>query len=189
MFDVPSFRGSRDFEYHDQLKESLLARRHQFCVPDNIFNETGYSTIRSQNLLHNEYPYFRDYLESCIRPYDDKLVITNCWVNINGHGGYQHRHNHAGWDFVGTYYLQVPEDNTGYLNVYNPSPIVEAYHLVRPYHAFTHTHIPTETDVLFWPGYLDHDVTYNTGNKERWSISFLLNLDEDVRRDRFPSMI
>ena len=115
MFDVPSFRGSRDFEYHDQLKESLLARRHQFCVPDNIFNGTGYSTIRSQNLLHNEYPYFRDYLESCIRPYDDKLVITNCWVNINGHGGYQHRHNHAGWDFVGTYYLQVPEDKLRHL--------------------------------------------------------------------------
>jgi len=189
MFEVPSYTGSANFEYHDQLKESLLSRKSEFCVADNLFNGTGYSTIRSQNRIHNEYPYFRDFIETCFAAYDDKLQVTHCWVNINGKGGYQHRHNHAGWDFVGTYYLSVPESNTGYLSLYNPSPVVEAFHLVRPYHAFTHTHIPTEKDILIWPGYLDHEVTYNHSNEDRWSISFLMSLDEDTRRDRFPSMI
>ena len=188
MFEVPLYKGS-GFDYHQQLKESLLSRRTEFCGADSLFNGTGYSTVRSHNQIHNDYPYFKDFIESCAQQYDDKLLITHCWININGTGGYQTRHNHAGWDMVGTYYLSVSESNTGYLNLYHPSPVVEAYHLTRPYHPFTHTHIPTEQDILIWPGYLDHEVTYNHSDDERWSITFLMSLDEDTRRDRFPSMI
>jgi len=189
MFDTPYYRDCKTFKDHKQLKENLLSRRHEFCVFDNIFYGKGYSTIGSQENLHKEYPYFTDYILGAMREYDDKLKVTRMWVNINPTGAYQTRHNHADSDFAGTYYLQVPEEDSGSIQFYNPSPVVEAMHRMRPYHNFTHMHIPTETDLMIWPGFLDHEVMYNHSDKERWTVSFLMSLTDEDRRDRFPGMI
>lgn len=191
MFDVPSYRGFKEWdpELHDALKFRLLSRREEFCVPDNVHNGTGFSTVRSRNKLHKEYPEFGQYLNDAISNYDNTLEVAYCWVNINPPGSYQTRHNHACCDMAGTYYLKVPLADSGAIQFYNPSPIVEAMMLHRPYHAGIHMHIPTETDLLIWPGYLDHEVMYNYSDEERWSISFMLSLNEIDRRERFPSML
>jgi len=191
MFDVPSYRGSKELdpEVHEALKFRLMSRREEFCVPDNRFNGTGFSTVRSQNKLHREYPEFGQFLNEAIAEYDDKLEVAYCWVNINPPGSYQTRHNHACCDMAGTYYLKVPNPDSGAIQFYNPSPVVEAMMLHKPYHAGIHMHIPTETDLLIWPGYLDHEVLYNYSDEERWTISFMLSLNEIDRRERFPSML
>jgi len=191
MFEVPYYRGFKewDSDYHDAFQARLMSRRDEFCVPDNSFNGTGYSTIRSQNKLHKEYPDFGNFINQQIASYDDKLEVTHCWVNINPPGSYQPRHNHACCDMAGTYYLKVPEADSGSIQFYNPSPVVEAMMLHRPYHAGIHLHVPTETDLLIWPGYLDHEVLYNYSDEERWTVSFLMSLNMLDRMERFPSML
>ena len=191
MFEVPYYRGFKewDSDYHDAFQARLMSRRDEFCVPDNVFYGTGYSTIRSNNKLHKEYPDFGNFINQQISCFDDKLEITHCWVNINPKGAYQIKHNHACCDMAGTYYLKVPSGDSGYIKFYNPSPVVEAMHIHRPYHPFHHLHIPTETDLLFWPGYLDHEVLYNYSDEERWTVSFLMSLNMLDRMERFPSML
>ena len=191
MFEVPYYRGFKEWDpdYHDAFQARLMSRRDEFCVPDNIFYGTGYSTVRSNNLLHKEYPDFGNFINQQISCFDDKLEVTHCWVNINPRGAYQIRHNHASCDMTGTYYLKVPSVDSGCIKFYNPSPAVEAMHIHRPYHPFHHLHIPTETDLLFWPGYLDHEVLYNYSDEERWTVSFMMSLDMIDRMERFPSML
>ncbi len=191
MFEVPYYRGFKewDSDYHDAFQARLMSRRDEFCVPDNVFYGTGYSTIRSNNKLHKEYPDFGNFINQQISCFDDKLEITHCWVNINPKGAYQIKHNHAFCDMAGTYYLKVPPEDSGYIKFYNPSPAVEAMHIHRPYHPEQHLHIPTETDLLFWPGYLDHEVLYNHSDEERWTVSFLMSLNMLDRMERFPSML
>ena len=189
MFDTPYYRGNDEFKMHHQFQKHLHSRRDEFCVPDNAFNGTGYSTIRSDNRIHLEYPEFGAYLNEAISKYDDKLQCTHAWVNINPQGSYQTRHNHACCDMAGTYYVTVPDADSGNIQFYNPSPTVEAMMIHQPYHCSTHLHIPTEKDILIWPGFLDHEVTYNYSDEERWSVSFMLSLTHLDRLERFPSML
>ena len=188
MFDIPFYTSNNEYENHCQFRKNLLARRDEFCVPENKFYGTGYSTIHTNDQIHKEYPEFNDLLLSKQELFDPELEVTHCWVNINPKGGFQMRHNHAECDVAGTYYLQVPPGDTGDLYLYHPSHAVETTWRIRPYWPTTHCQIPREGDLYFWPGYQDHEVRMNEEEDERWSVSFMMSIPDSVRLQRFPNL-
>ena len=51
MFNIPFYTSNGEFNEHDELQQSLLERREEFCVDSNRFYGTGYSTIHSNDKL------------------------------------------------------------------------------------------------------------------------------------------
>jgi len=164
-------------EFNDWVIEQL----DHIMVEDNLFY-SGYSTIRSRNQIHKEYPDFEKYILNLC---DDKdLFIKECWINVNPKNGYQSVHDHSECDVAGTYYVCVPE-NSGVLKFYNPAPAVETLHRLKPYVEFTSTKVPNNGDIVFWHGYMKHEVTPNMSDDLRVSISFMMDIPETVRWSRF----
>ncbi len=188
MFNIPFYTSNGEFNEHDELQQSLLERREEFCVDSNRFYGTGYSTIHSNDKLHEEYPYLNKFLLDKQELFDPNLEVKHCWVNINPTGAFQMRHNHCDCDMAGTYYLKVPAGNTGDLLMYHPAHSVETLHRIQPYWPFTHVQIPREKDLYFWPGYQDHEVSSNFEKEERWSISFMMSVSDTIRKERFPNL-
>jgi uncharacterized protein (TIGR02466 family) len=91
------------------------------------------------------------------------LKFSEFWFNVNPPGAYQGKHHHADNLLGGTYYIQVPKD-TGAIRFYNPNNFAnyklfsgERTHLMK----LTADLVPTDGQLLVWPGFLEHEVTTN----------------------------
>lgn len=188
MFNVPFYTSNGELTNHQEFQDALLSRREEFCCQENKAYGTGWSTVHTQNDLHKQYPYINKFLKDKTEMFDPDLEVVHCWVNINPKGGFQMRHNHSDCDVAGTYYVSVPKGNSGDLYLYHPSSSVEHLHRIKPYWPFTHCQIPREMDLYFWPGYQDHEVRMNEEEIERWSVSFMMSIPDDIRLNRFPNL-
>jgi hypothetical protein len=140
-----------------------------------LFYGTGYSSVDIStpkivnDILENSI------VNICRNYFHPKIKLSKLWININPPGAYQSRHTHSEYPVAGTYYLKVPQDS-GNIIFYHPSPHVESLQRLKPFYSFTHTHVPTDNDLLMWPGYMSHEVTYNYSNETRITASFCCDL-------------
>tara|TARA_B100001029_G_C14837075_1_gene326197 strand:- start:45 stop:626 length:582 start_codon:yes stop_codon:yes gene_type:complete len=107
------------------------------------------------------------------------------WLNINGQGSYNLRHTHSdGINFLsGTYYVSVPKDSGGIVFHDSKPPIFYSMADMRYFGRDQMYRIePKENMLLYFPGWLEHEVEPNNSNEERISISFNLIRKEDVDR-------
>lgn len=163
-------------QYTDHLYlRKVIQEQMSYLTNDRFrFYSTAWSSVSVKNefLLESS---FSDYLErSASKLFAVNMKIQKIWVNINPQGAYQQRHMHPEYDAAGTYYVFCPH-NSGDITFYNPSPVVEVFNKTRPFYQFTYTHRPSEGDMLIWPGYLQHEVSYNYTDATRISISYCLN--------------
>tara|TARA_Y200000002_G_scaffold41377_1_gene30078 strand:+ start:84 stop:665 length:582 start_codon:yes stop_codon:yes gene_type:complete len=107
------------------------------------------------------------------------------WLNVNLSGSYNHRHTHSdGINFLsGVYYAKVPENSGGIVFHDSKPPIFYASADMRYFERDQkHRIMPKENMLLYFPGWLEHEVESNNSNEERISISFNLIRKEDVDR-------
>jgi uncharacterized protein (TIGR02466 family) len=140
-----------------------------------LFYGTGYSTVDTHTPEIVNDILSETIVNICRIHYHPNMNLSKLWVNINPPGSYQSRHTHSEFPVAGTYYLKVPE-NSGNLIFYHPSPHVESLQRLKPFYPFTHIHVPCDGDLLMWPGYMSHEVSYNYSNENRITVSFCLDL-------------
>jgi len=126
-----------------------------------------------KNFLHN---LFAQSLGQVIHGH---LELFNYWININGKGAFNVRHDHPQSHFSGVYYVQCPKDS-GEIIFENPHGFTAFDELSCYKEEFVnnmtqHKAIsikPTEGLLLIFPAHLQHSVAVNESDEERISIGF-----------------
>ena len=105
-----------------------------------------------------------------------KKFKYGAWVNVNGFGSFNERHNHdphAGTFLSGVFYVKCPE-GSGRIRFYDPRPHIctapdmKYYNGGETYHWFP----PIPNTLIMFPAWLEHDVEINKSTEERIAISF-----------------
>lgn len=174
IFSTPFLHETSSYANHQKLK-SMIQKNIEFYASDRfLFYGTGYTTagIDNDTLKHSDFGQFITQKASDMTK--NNMTLEKIWVNINPQGAYQARHMHPEYELAGTYYVFCPI-NSGNITFYHPSPVIESLQLIKPYWQFTQEHKPKEEDLLIWPGYIQHEVSYNYTTAVRLTISFCLN--------------
>tara|TARA_B100000131_G_scaffold243380_1_gene236016 strand:- start:60 stop:695 length:636 start_codon:yes stop_codon:yes gene_type:complete len=116
--------------------------------------------------------------------WEGDLCIDNCWLNINGKGGYNIPHTHPKSILAGAFYIKVPKNSGGFSIIKNSHEhfIYNGFGNVKTnekgdkiYDAFLAEKInfnPSVGDVFVFPAHVMHSVEINKTNKKRISLAF-----------------
>ncbi len=111
-----------------------------------------------------------------------KVVMDNCWANINTKGSFNWGHTHDGFLSL-VYYVQADED-TGNIQFLHPSPL---YQKNWDSSCFNNSSTSTNSEWVFepktsrclvFPSWLEHRVDVNNTEKIRISISLNSRLEK-----------
>jgi len=176
FFPSPLWSTKVDFD-NDLLERQIYEyQKHQ---PNQTYsNRGGYQG----DLFHNQD--WVDMVASNCPQRDDiplKDISVYPWCNINPKGAYnvRHVHNDTNIFLSGVYYVKVPE-NSGVIRFWDPrGPLM---HVQRDHEYFndsvsSHDITPEPGLLLFFPTWLEHDVTPNETDEDRITISFNVNAD------------
>ena len=98
------------------------------------------------------------------------------WINVNGKGAYNTPHDHPGWAWSGSYYVDVPENAVGrsgsieFLDTRTNTRVVSIDS--APCFMSKYTLQPKSGQLLLFPAYLRHWVYPNEQDEDRISIAF-----------------
>ena len=169
-------------ELDEKIKPYCLKKRKDNPEGLRFTNEKGY---QSQHMYGEEKetvirPVLSKILkESVCNILDAELTLMIYWININGKGAYNKRHNHPGSAFSGVYYVECPK-NCGQIIFHNPHGFtafdeLSAYKQDIIQNGYQHQAIgidPKAGTLILFPAYLMHGVQENESDEERISISF-----------------
>ncbi len=171
FFPTPIWSKQVDFDNNQLAREVYEYRNHK--PNQNLSNVGGYQG----DLFHNQK--WLDMVARNIPQRKDKplkdLVIYP-WANINYPGAYNMRHMHYDRNLLlsGVYYVKVPK-NSGTIRFWDPrGPLIYAQRDNEYFNEATSSqHIfPEPGLLLFFPTWLEHEVTPNESDEDRISIAF-----------------
>lgn len=99
--------------------------------------------------------------------------ITNSWVNCHKKGGWTYAHAHGMCSLSIAAYLQMPE-NGGYLMIKDPHFDLRSIQRKNRNPGSLEEYQPVTAvtgDVLFFPGWLQHQTQMNMSDDERWVLT------------------
>jgi len=103
-------------------------------------------------------------------------VQGQAWININGRGGYNTPHDHAGFHWSGCYYVRVPsaaEGRSGLIEFLDPRNATGMSGLAgSTLFASKFQLRPVPGHAIVFPSYLRHWVYPNQEDEERISVAF-----------------
>ena len=110
-----------------------------------------------------------------------KPVSMRCegWMNINGPGNFNLKHNHPRSNLSGVLWIKAPKDSGSILfhspDVFNRYQEMDHYteefcYINNCYMRYEFT--PDEGEILIFPSSLEHEVMKNESNEDRISYSF-----------------
>jgi len=188
LFSIPLF----SFDIKSQKKElHNLALDLEKNNDSNIISNQG--GFQSQP-FGKENEIYKKFIGDIIEPvftelndtYDFKSNVmrpSRGWLNVNRKGNYNLVHSHCQHDFVGVYYIKVPEGDSGNLVVINPDRQNEftSYENLEynKYNQGRFSIKPKEDLLLIFPGGLDHYVLENKTNDYRISMSFNMDVIDE----------
>ena len=154
-------------------KESL-ARPHLFQTFETFINSNKEKftdeswdchAITSLNLTRNilelgEFKYMKDYLISLLKVLykDQEFIISDSWINILTHKGFQEFHNHPAHPWVGVLYLTNNNSDIEFVNFYPKEVKMKIK--------------PKKYDILIFEGSTYHRVLPQEMDIERLSLAF-----------------
>ena len=102
-----------------------------------------------------------------------KLKLDNAWININQKGSWNARHPHPNSTISGVFYAST-DSNTGDL-IFDSGSSSKHYKL-NPYDSdmflTNAVYKPIDGMLVFFPSWVEHEVTVNNSDKLRISIAF-----------------
>ena len=154
-------------------------------VFDMPWETTDTGTVKSPHLTNfGSEKLIKEHLHSLFKQslsqvVNGQLELFNYWVNINGKGAYNVRHDHPQAHFSGVYYVQCPE-NSGEIIFDNPYGFTAFDELSCYKDDFVQSTMehkaisvtPTAGLLLIFPAHLEHSVAVNNSDEERISIGF-----------------
>ena len=149
------------------------------------FENTETGTIKSPHMTnYGSEKLIKDHLHSLFdqsinQVIDGELELFNYWININGKGAFNVKHQHPQAHFSGVYYVHCP-DNCGeiifeYPHNFTAFDELSCYKQEFQQKMTQHKSIsinPTDGLLLIFPAHLEHSVAANNSDEERISIGF-----------------
>tara|TARA_X000001036_G_scaffold88249_2_gene80365 strand:- start:12821 stop:13405 length:585 start_codon:yes stop_codon:yes gene_type:complete len=111
----------------------------------------------------------KNYSEGLSTLKNNRIALQNIWLNVNGPGSFNHKHQHPGSLLSGVLWVKTPE-NSGSLIMHDPLEM-NTYPLGPNVFKFE----PIEGAMVLFPACIPHNVMPNKSQEDRISISF--NLD------------
>tara|TARA_R110001592_G_scaffold61640_2_gene187976 strand:+ start:5976 stop:6563 length:588 start_codon:yes stop_codon:yes gene_type:complete len=188
LFSIPLFT----FDVESQKKElhDLALKLEKENNGNNVSNQGGFQSqpFGKENEVYKKF--IGDNIELIFKELSDTydfrsnvIKPSRGWLNVNRKGAYNLVHSHCQHDFVGVYYIKVPEGNTGNLVVINPDRQNEftSYENLEynKYNQGRFSIKPKENLLLIFPGGLDHYVLENKTNDYRISMSFNMDVIDE----------
>jgi uncharacterized protein (TIGR02466 family) len=130
-----------------------------------------------------------DFVKNTLQKDIEKMIITDCWLNVCDYGGKQNFHNHTNSYISGTYYVNKTDNHAdlSFQSPYSQSANVNTIDLdnlnTNEYNA-THFTTPVKEGSLYlWPAFLKHGYEENMqDNRISLSINFMPNI---VKNDTY----
>lgn len=201
-FDLfPKPVSSKKYPNHKDLKKTVLKLLESSQLESNhISNKLfHYKNNSKVSLLYDEiFTDFKTWCEKTCYEYvtnvigyepEDKIIVTDSWLNKCDRGGYQYPHYHTNCYISGTYYLNFQEGH---------API-----MFRHEDSATHPHSPTitlgrtetstrynidsliypeESELYLWQSHLTHGVPENDlDNRVSLSMNFMPTIVSNQR--------
>ena len=174
IFPSPVWSTKVDFD-NDLLEREIY--EYQKHKPNQTYsNRGGYQG----DLFYNQD--WVDMVATNCPQRDDKPIsdiVVYPWCNINPKGAYniRHVHNDTNIFLSGVYYVKVPE-NSGTIRFWDPRGAL--MHIQRDHEYFNDAIayeeiIPEPGLLLYFPTWIEHEVTPNEVDEDRITISFNLN--------------
>jgi len=174
---------------HDNLKKKILTILEEASFESNQISENlfHYKNSKNHSILYDDcFADFKDWLEDCCYYYitellgyhlDDKVIITDSWLNKCNNKGFQYPHYHTNSYVSGTYYVNFEEDHAPLIFIKDDSSSYVTKQTISLEKNKTPTRynsdsvlMPEESELYLWQSHLTHGVSDN--NKDnRISIS------------------
>jgi|TARA_B100001094_G_C17857625_1_gene635808 hypothetical protein len=169
----PTLLWSKKVDFDNDLLAKEIYEYSKSQPNQSLSNVGGYQG----DLFHNQ-NWVDMVANNCPQWEDEPLknLIIYPWCNINQKGAYNIRHMHYDRNLLlsGVYYVKVPK-NSGTIRFWDPrGPLIYAQKDNEYFNDSTSSqHIfPKPGLLLFFPTWLEHDVTPNESEEDRISIAF-----------------
>ena len=177
--------------------EGSLTKELKYINTLEWFDQRDNDSIKSKNsylLKHKEFKDIKDFINKCINKFtkniyqsDQKLVVTQCWLNKNPKGSSRHEHCHPNSIISGVFYFK---QNSTLPPIKFCKTLQHGIRLnskkYNNLNSDTFFLSCTDGELILFPSNLIHSVPLNTGNEERISMSFntfsieTLGLEKDL---------
>ena len=181
LFSVPL----AEFDYN-QISEQDYQKIREILqdTTQNVSNKTSRETY----VLDKHLPKLREFFESCIKIYVEKVIlggqydqdkldfqITQSWINLTKPGESHHTHTHANSFISGVYYVKADPslDNITFYNDILSTDMIKFN--IQKYNQFNSGTwlFPVGTGkLILFPSSLPHSVDPTKGQEDRISLSF-----------------
>jgi len=169
------------------------------CNYERMFSGNGDITVSKYVL--NEIPDLKKEIQIHIDNYTKKYLkvknnlnfyFLNSWIVKHGPNDFAQRHCHINSLISGVFYLTVP-DNSGdlkfskghhYTNLFNQNLAID-------FESYDNTNADdwlinsVEGQIILFPSFLEHSVTQNMSNQNRYSLAFNLYVKGDIGKDEY----
>jgi uncharacterized protein (TIGR02466 family) len=193
LFSVPIFHGKLDNwkKYRrDLLPVCHEVRKETEDMSELPWNCHVWSTYAYDKRLYKRKEfqeiskaisvYVRSYLDRRKWKRQDKIVMTELWVNYQDKYQFQEYHDHKERVLSGIFYLEVPDNAPG-LIIQNPQKANFDDLFFFQEEVQDVNEIDVETgDLIMFPGWLDHGVNANMTDKPRINIAFNFGIPKVV---------
>ncbi len=191
LFDIfpnPIFVETCDFQEDvKNIIQNLNAEYSQNEVSDKLFH---YGNDLNQSILYLPvFEKFKLWIEECCYQYvteilgyhlDDKIIITDSWINKCDKGGYQYPHYHTNSYISGTYYINIQDGHAPIVFRHDDSSthiskqsITLKKQLSTKYNSDVLFH-PNPGELYLWQSHLTHGVLDNNlDNRLSLSMNFM----------------
>lgn len=182
-----------NYENHSEFKKIILEycenNKEEVQISQYGKELKHFKNTSDSNLLNDikNHTSFEDFILKCAKHFIvdiignqvDELIVTDCWLNICGNGGYQPFHNHGNSYISGTYYLNYDPKKHSNLRFNSPfkfkDPGVQFMLLNNDkYTQFNSEDVTcnfiNEGMLVLWPSNLVHGY-YDNNGEDRISIS------------------
>lgn len=185
---------SMTYEYFDSLKQEIDGMRKRDPVGRVVSNaSSGWQSIDGCDTN----PLFIKAMRAIKRTVDNEMmpylgvkpltfhtVMHNSWANINDKGAWNRPHLHNGCFYSGVLYIKADGDE-GCINFIDKDNKIAGNFPHCPKIKESKAFFPKTGDLHLFPSGLMHMVEPNTTDKDRYSISFNLNVETSNNHDNF----
>lgn len=186
--------GAINEDYVKLLKDSVDGMRKKDPVGRNVSNQ--YTGWQSDDGCES-HPAFGKILRVIKETFDTELLnwtghdrgslqltMGNSWANINDNTAWNAPHLHNGCWYSGVFYIHADGDEGQFMAIDTAPKVVSDFpHTPREQQSFRMQ--PTTGKLFLFPSALMHMVEPNLTNKDRYSISFNMNVSHLSKGGRF----
>jgi len=193
LFSVPIFHGKLD--NWKKYRRDLLPVCHEVRketddmskLPWNChvwstyaYDKRLYKRKEFQEISKAISVYVRSYLDRRKWKRQDKIIMTELWVNYQDKYQFQEYHDHKERVLSGIFYLEVPENAPG-LIIQNPQKanFDDLFFFQEEVQDVNEINVETG-DLIMFPSWLDHGVNANMTDKPRINIAFNFGIPKVV---------